>query len=87
MGLFSRKKAAPALPEFPAEEYEPVLRCSICTGEQVACMREKSSGRLREVMLIRSEEDLEPLLPRLSHRKRANPKGLLMYNHPGLGIS
>ena len=58
MGLFSRKKAAPALPEFPPEDYEPVLRCSICTGEQVACMREKSSGRLREVMLIRSEEDL-----------------------------
>ena len=59
MGLFSRKKAAPALPEFPPEDYEPVLRCSICTGEQVACMREKSSGRLREVMLIRTEEDLD----------------------------
>lgn len=57
MGLF--RKRAPEPPRFPAAEFEPVLRCSICTGEQVACMREKSSGRLREVMLIRSEEDLE----------------------------
>ena len=48
MGLFSRKREAPALSEFPPEDYEPVLRCSICTGEQVACMRERSSGRLRD---------------------------------------
>ena len=39
MGLF--RKRAPELPRFPAEEFEPVLRCSICTGEQTACMREK----------------------------------------------
>ena len=59
MSIFRRHKAEPAPLRFSPEEYEPVLRCSICTGEQVACMREKSSGRLREVMLIRSEEDLE----------------------------
>ena len=57
MGWFSRKKEK--TPEFPAEQYEPVLRCSICTGEQVACMREREGGRLREIMLIRDEEDLE----------------------------
>ena len=57
MGLFSRKKATP--PQFPPERYEPVLRCSICTGEQVACMRERETGKLRELMLIRSEADLE----------------------------
>ena len=57
MGLFSRKKERP--PEFPAERFEPVLRCSICTGEQVACMREREGGKLREIMLIRDEEDLE----------------------------
>ncbi len=57
MGWFSRKKESP--PAFPAEKYEPVLRCSICTGEQVACMREREGGKLREIMLIRDEEDLE----------------------------
>ena len=57
MGLFSKKKETPPL--FPPEQYEPVLRCSICTGEQTACMRERSTGKLRELELIRSERDLE----------------------------
>ena len=58
----SRCSAAPAhtVPAGrAAEQYEPVLRCSICTGEQVACMRERASGRMREIMLIRDAEDLE----------------------------
>jgi hypothetical protein len=57
MGLFSRKKPEP--PRFSLEEYEPVLRQSICTGERTACMRERATGRLREVQLIRDEKDLE----------------------------
>ena len=36
-----------------------MLRCSICTGEQVACMRHRESGQLREIMLIRDEADLK----------------------------
>ena len=47
----------------PAETYdsallEPVIRCSICTGEKVAGFREKETGHFREVSLIRSPEDL-----------------------------
>ncbi len=57
MGLFSKKKER--APEFPPEKFEPVLRCSICTGEQVACMREREGGKLREIMLIRDADDLE----------------------------
>ncbi len=45
-------------PAFPPEDYEPVIRCSICTGEQVACMRDRRSGHLQEVMLLRSPDDL-----------------------------
>ncbi len=56
MGLFSRKKEQ--APLFPPERYEPVLRCSICTGEQVGCMRDRHSGKLLELMLIRTREDL-----------------------------
>jgi hypothetical protein len=57
MKLFHKAKPEP--PRFPAEDYEPVLRCSICTGERTACMRERATGRLREIQLIRSDRDLE----------------------------
>ena len=40
-------------------EKTPAIRCSICTGEQVACMRDRHSGKLQELMLIRSQADLE----------------------------
>ena len=35
----------------------PVIRCSICTGEQVAGFR-REDGRFEEVMLLRSPDDL-----------------------------
>lgn len=56
MGLFSKKKREyPAMPE---GDFEPVLRCSICTGEQVLCARDKETGELQEIMLIRTPDDL-----------------------------
>ena len=36
----------------------PVIRCSICTGEQVVGFRRKSDGSFEEVMLIRDDSDL-----------------------------
>lgn len=57
MGLFKKREQEKLL--FPPEEYEPVIRCSICTGEQVACMRNRATGQIREVILIRSPADLE----------------------------
>lgn len=56
MKLFKRK-AAP--PPFPADRYEPVLRRSICTGETTACVRERETGKLHDLMLIRSEQELK----------------------------
>ena len=41
------------------ENYEPVLRSSICTGEQTACMRDRATGKLHEVMVIRNSQDLK----------------------------
>ncbi|MBR1758226.1 MAG: aspartate dehydrogenase [Lachnospiraceae bacterium] len=52
------KKQTPE-PLFDLSLWTPVLRCSICTGEQTACFRENATGKLREVMLIRNEQDLE----------------------------
>ena len=43
---------------YDREHKVPVLRCSICTGEQVACFRDIATGELQEVMLIRGDEDL-----------------------------
>ena len=57
MGLFGKKKSE--YPKFPEGDYEPVLRCSICTGEQVLCARERVTGRLVELMLVRSPAQLE----------------------------
>ncbi len=59
MKLFGRRQEAPAeTTYFDPAEYEPVIRSSICTGERVACMRERGTGRLHELMLIRGEEDI-----------------------------
>lgn len=56
MGLFSKKKTA--YPEIP-EGCEPVLRCSICTGEQTLCARDIETGKLHELMLIRTTGELD----------------------------
>ena len=40
-------------------KYTPVLRCSICTGEQTTGFRDKKTGAFREIMLIRDEKDLQ----------------------------
>lgn len=59
MKLFARRKETePETTAFDPAIYEPVIRASICTGEKVACMRERSTGKLQELMLIRTDEDL-----------------------------
>ena len=46
---------------FPYDEakYDAVIRCSICTGEQVAGFRSREDGNFVGVMVIQSEKDLE----------------------------
>ena len=60
MKLFGKKKEPePPATQFDPAAFEPVIRSSICTGERVACMRERDTGRLHELMLIRSPGELE----------------------------
>ena len=40
----------------------PVIRSSICTGEQVAGFRDEASGRFQELMLIRTDSDYREFL-------------------------
>ena len=42
---------------FPEQEFYPMIRASICTGEKVAGFRNKKDGHFTEVMLIRSQKD------------------------------
>ena len=55
---FSKKKKA-ALTAYNPAIKRPALRCSICTGEQVAGFKNLSDGKFEEVMLIRNESDLQ----------------------------
>lgn len=55
--MFGRKKALAK--SYDRENLRPVLKCSICTGEQVAGFMDKRSGKFQEVMLVGSREDLE----------------------------
>ena len=44
---------------YDKEKTRPAIRCSICTGEQVAGFLNKRSGHFEEIALIRSPKDLE----------------------------
>ena len=55
--LFRKKKTIrPAYVYDPETEY-PVIRASVCTGEQAAGFKNKRTGSFREIMLIRNEAD------------------------------
>ena len=58
--VFGRKKKT--APVFDRAGKEPVVRASICTGEKVAGYRDIATGKFKEVMLIRSDADLEQFL-------------------------
>ena len=59
MSLWKRKEKVKNDSLYPPEKYEPVLRSSICTGEQTACMRDRETGKLHELMVIRTPQDMQ----------------------------
>ena len=62
MSLF--KKKHDDIPRISLEECVPVLRCSICTGEQVAGFKDRETGAFEEVCVIQSERDLRRFMRR-----------------------
>ena len=52
-------KKEPEQKSFDRENQRAVLKCSICTGEQVAGFKDVRTGRFDEVMLIRNGSDLD----------------------------
>lgn len=56
----SRKKNA--TPSFDKTGMTPVIRSSICTGEQTAGLKDEQTGKFFDIMLIRSDADLQEFL-------------------------
>ena len=56
MPLFFSKKSHSKYAYDPDKE-KPVIRASICTGEQVAGFKDRTTGTFHEIMLIRNPKD------------------------------
>lgn len=55
MGLFGKKIV---VRNYDRENKKPVIKASICNGEQVAGFKDIHTNKIEEVMLIRGEDDL-----------------------------
>ncbi len=56
--MFFKKKSKVEKKTYDAESKKPVIKASICNGEQVAGFQDIHTGAFEEVMLIRDSEDL-----------------------------
>lgn len=60
--MFFIKRKKPAIASYDKDGKIPVIRSSICTGEQVAGFRDPVSGKFEELMLIRDGRDFQEFL-------------------------
>jgi len=56
MGLFKKKKAQQS---YDKKNKKPVIKASICNGEQVAGFKDIHTGKIDEVMLTKRPADIE----------------------------
>ena len=56
MGLFKKKTLVLT---YDKENKKPVIKSSICNGEQVAGFKDIHTGKIEEIMLIKGPADLE----------------------------
>ena len=61
--MFGRRKRQTVSP-YDKTGKIPVIRSSICTGEQVVGFKDVVSGKFKELMLIRNGKDLAEFLSR-----------------------
>ena len=71
MSIFQKGKKQEL--SYDKETQEPVIKASICTGEQVAGFRDRTSGKFEDIMLIQSPKDLELFKSRYGIRLRPEP--------------
>ena len=56
--MFNKNKNKFKTLQYDSENKVPIIRASICNGEQVAGFKDIHTGAFEEVMLIRNPEDL-----------------------------
>ena len=56
--MFGRRKKQ-TTPPYDKAGKVPVIRSSICTGEQVAGFKDRRTGKFTEVMAVKGSGDLE----------------------------
>lgn len=56
MGIFKKKTI---LKSYDKDNKKPVIKASICNGEQIAGFKDIHTGKIEEIMLIKSPADLE----------------------------
>ena len=63
-GMFFQKKKPEKteIRTYDTINEKPVLKCSICNGEQVAGFKDIRTGKFEEVTLIRNEKELEAFM-------------------------
>lgn len=66
--MFGKRKKQ-SVPLYDKTGKIPVIRSSICTGEQVAGFKDPVSGRFQELMLIRNQGDLDEFLTQYQVRE------------------
>lgn len=54
--MFGRKQVKGS---YDRENQRPVIRSSICTGEQVAGFKDIHTGKFTEIMVIRDSKDMD----------------------------
>lgn len=55
-------KASRQKKRYDKDLQKPVLKCSICNGEQVAGFKDIRTGKFEEVVLIRNKQELEDFM-------------------------
>ena len=59
--MFGKKKQLQTV-AYDKENYKPVLRCSICNGEQVAGLKNIHTGEFKDGTLINNEKELKQFM-------------------------
>lgn len=63
LSMFRRKKVMQDY-KYDPEIQKPILKCSICNGEQVAGFKNLQTGKFEEIMLISCNTDLHEFMQR-----------------------
>jgi len=60
--MFGKSKVFIPKVAYNPDTQKPVLKCSICNGEQVAGFKDKATGKFTEVCLIKNDKELDAFM-------------------------